>query len=174
MTPSERAGVHQAAIESALTGLNVSIPAVVLSVQDSTVTVRPSIAKPHMKPNGTRTYQQTTEIESVPIVGISGGGFSINLPLKEGDKGLLIFCDYDIDAWLNNELEPYTARTHDQNDCFFIPAFNGAISSGTNLEIKSATTKLILGNGFDVVHNGQSLISTLNGCCEGSFNGWNP
>jgi len=35
----------------------------------------------------------------VPIMVPRGGGYSVTLPLKKGDEGMLIFCDACIDNW---------------------------------------------------------------------------
>ena len=47
-----------------------------------------------------------------------------------------IDCDYDIDNWLEGDPNPHTARTHDLNDGFFIPApFQGDDNEVKCLEI---------------------------------------
>lgn len=161
--------------------LNVCIPATVTGIEgENMVNVVCDINRGQMLEGGNRIYEQTIEIDRVPVVMMSCGGFSFNMPIKAGCKGLLIFCDYDNDDWKSGSAIPHTARTHDLNDPFFFPAFNGGRIDTDNLEIKSETTTLTIGDGFDVTHNGESLIDTLNSafssCCNGStpFDDWKP
>jgi Phage protein Gp138 N-terminal domain len=41
-------------------------------------------------------------IVHVPVIMPRGGGYAITLPLKQGDEGLLIFCDTCFDLWWHN------------------------------------------------------------------------
>jgi hypothetical protein len=76
-------------------------------------------------------------IIKVPILIPRGGGFSITLPLKKGDEGLLIFCDTCFDFWwVNGQNNAPVAqntgtasgsqrqnevRRHHVHDCGFLP-----------------------------------------------------
>ena len=164
MISSELAGVTLAAIKNSLVDLNVSIPATCeADAVDGHVTVRPSIAKMTMQPNGTRISELTVPIEAVPIINIGCGGFGIDIPVKAGCEGLLIFCDYDIDNWdLFRSAIPNTARVHDQNDCFFLPAFNSGSNDGDCMRIGSEKYHVeICNNSIDIISDGASLIDAL-------------
>ena len=76
-------------------------------------------------------------IVHVPIMTPRGGGYSITLPLKKGDEGMVIFCDACIDNWWANGQtnSPVAANTgassgsqrqnevrrHYVHDCGFYP-----------------------------------------------------
>lgn len=183
MNDSERSGIIKATIESALVELNVSIPAVVVDVEGGDfVTVRPDIPKTRMMKDGSKQYEATTDIENVKVLNTSCGGFGIRLPLKSGCKGFLVFSDYDLDNWKDgNTANVNTDRYHDQNDCFFFPAFNeGSRNDGDCLELYSDNVTLkICDDGFDVEFNGDSLIDEINKgfikCgCPPPLIGWKP
>ena len=164
MTPSELAGITFAAIKNSLVDLNVSVPCI--TINDAVaghVDVRPSIAKSRMQPDGTRQDEITEIIEEVPIINIGCGGFGIDIPVKAGCEGLLIFCDYDIDNWdLTRVVTPHTARVHDQNDCFFLPAFNFGSNDGDCMIVGSDEHHIeICDDKIDLRSNGDSLIDAL-------------
>jgi hypothetical protein len=104
--------------------LRVSIPAIVQSFDPVTQTAAVQIAIREVvrTPKG----PQDTEIApiyNVPVCLPRAGGFSLTLPLKAGDEGMLIFCDMCIDLWwarggVQNQFE---RRRHDLSDCGFYP-----------------------------------------------------
>lgn len=179
MNASEHAGVIRSLIENALVELNVSIPCTVEDdAVNGTVNVRPAIAKTRTRPDGTKAFETTEVIDEVPIVNLGCGGFVFNIPVKRGCKGLLIFCDYDIDEWqLNGVINPNTNRVHDQNDCFFIPAFNGGTNEGDcvtmslggstltlcgdSITIANGDDRVKVGDGVDIISGGDNLINSL-------------
>lgn len=173
-TSQEHAGFLKAISQSTKDGLNVAIPVTIVAVNGDRVDIIPDIQRGPMLGDRTRDYKETTTIFGIPVVNLSCGGFVINIPLQAGCKGLYIHCDYDIDNWLNGNPVPNTARTHDLNDGFFIPAFNGGDNEVDNIEIRSDNAALVLANdGFDFYTNGNSFLTALNGCCPGiiSFKG---
>lgn len=162
MNPSEYAGIIRAASHADLVDLNVSIPARITAVSGNKVNVVPSIKKTRMLKDGSKVFEETGEIEGIPVMNIGCSGFSINIPLSIGCEGLLIFCDYDIDAWLQGIQEPHTSRYHDQNDAFFLPMGNIGNNEGDVLEIRSSNVSLkIGGSGFDVNIDGESLMDIV-------------
>jgi hypothetical protein len=76
-------------------------------------------------------------IIKVPIIVPRGGGYSMTLPLKKGDEGLLIFCDTCMDNWWANgqtnspvaqntgvssgSQKQNEVRRHYIHDCGFLP-----------------------------------------------------
>ena len=114
------------ALKQAVTDLRVSIPAIVQSVDYTknppVVAVQIAITEVVQTPEGPQNTA-IWPIFNVPLVVFSMGGFSITFPPKEGDEGLLVFCDMCIDAWwqnggVQNQIE---RRRHDLTDCGFIP-----------------------------------------------------
>lgn len=142
MNQSELYGLNKAMIESSLADLNVAIPCTIKKVEGNKVDVVPAINRGPMIPSDSveRDYQETTVIEGIPVVNLNCGVFEINIPLMEGCKGLLIFSDYDIDEWMQGNPDPETARTHDLNDCFFFPSFNGGSNEVDCLQLKAGPT----------------------------------
>lgn len=55
----------------------------------------------------------------VPVIVLNGGGAYTTYPIAKGDTCLLMFCDRDIDLWLelgNTQSPPNTERMHDLSD----------------------------------------------------------
>lgn len=123
------------AINQALIDLRCSIPAIVQSVDYTnnppTVTVQVAIkeiVKTATGPVVTTIYP----IATVPIILPSAGGFSLTLPIAEGDEGLLIFCDACIDLWWTRGgvQEQLERRRHDISDCGFVPGMRSQMRPG--------------------------------------------
>lgn len=71
------------------------------------------------------------QISGVPVSFISGGDFSIQVPVKQGDDCIVLFCDTDLDNWVEGKgSEP--AFPNDKH------GLNGAIAllGLTNLKTK--------------------------------------
>ena len=102
-----------------------------------TVTVQIAIQERVRPQSGAAQWWDIPPIVNVPVVLPRGGGFSFTLPLKKGDKGLLIFCDACFDLWWQNGTggapKAYNAaspsgsqkqlevRRHYVHDCGFLP-----------------------------------------------------
>lgn len=117
--------------------INCAIPCVIESVKDRmTVDVRPSI-KIMLSDH---TFRSRSVIKGIPVINLSTSGFSISLPLKKNDTGLLIACDRDISNYLSSksESEPATARMHSFSDAFFIP------NSLENIEVSSDNSESLV------------------------------
>jgi hypothetical protein len=63
-----------------------------------TVTVQIAIQERVRTATGPQWWD-ISPIIKVPVVIPRGGGYSVTLPLKKGDEGLLIFCDTCFDNW---------------------------------------------------------------------------
>jgi hypothetical protein len=105
---------------------------------NQTVTVQIAIQE-RVRYNGQQQWWDVPPIINVPILIPRGGGFSVTLPLKKGDQGLLIFCDTCFDNWWVNgqtaappAQNPGTTapsgsqrqleiRRHHVHDCGFFP-----------------------------------------------------
>lgn len=61
-------------------------------------------------------------IVDVPVLTMQGGGLHVGFPVKPGDECIVIFNDFNIDAWHANggQQTPNDARQHDISDGFAI------------------------------------------------------
>lgn len=64
-------------------------------------------------------------LEDVPVLMLGGGGYSVTMPLKKGDEGLVHFSSRCIDGWWQNGgvQSPAEYRMHNLSDGFFVPGF---------------------------------------------------
>ncbi len=83
----------------------------------------------------------------VPIIVLQGGGGYITFPITAGDGCLLLFCDRDIDVWIETGLinPPGSDRLHDLNDAVALVGLNNQQDlfftyDGTNVAIHSETS----------------------------------
>lgn len=113
-------------LRQSLADLRVSIPAIVESVDYSknppVVTAQIAIKELVKMPSGPQ-WTDIYPISNVPIALFSAGGFSLTLPVAEGDEGLLVFTDMCFDLWWTRGgvQEQFERRRHDVADCIFIP-----------------------------------------------------
>lgn len=62
-----------------------------------------------------------------PVVLLNGGGAYLTFPVSVGDRCLLLFCDRDIDNWLEygaKDIPPGSDRTHDLSDAVALVGVN--------------------------------------------------
>lgn len=123
MNEAEQAGIIAAAISNSLIELNVCVPCTVTKVNGHLINAEIAINRNRVQKDGSREFEKTMEVHDVRIVYPSTKRGWMRVPLSKGDKGLLIFADYDVDNWHEDDPDPHTARTHDLNDGFFYPAF---------------------------------------------------
>ena len=79
------------------------------------------------------------QLVRVPIIVLSGGGAYTTYPIAEGDTCLLLFCDRDIDLWLEKEITqnpPNTERLHDLSDAVALVGLYSIQKPLTNYNIK--------------------------------------
>lgn len=128
-----------------------------LDVSSQTVTVQIAIQE-RVRTNAGPAWTDLPIIIKVPIVLPRGGGYSLTMPLKKGDEGLLIFCDTCFDFWWANgqSSSPVAAnktapsgtqrqnevRRHYIHDCGFIPGMWSQPNvltaySGTSTQLRS-------------------------------------
>lgn len=112
-------------VRQELADTRVAIPGFLTQDMDpakQTVRVQIAIREQAATPQG-KQWLALNPILNVPIVIPRGGGFSITLPLKQGNEGLLVFCDCCFDFWwqnggINNQVGNHR---HEYWDCGFIP-----------------------------------------------------
>jgi hypothetical protein len=125
-------------------------------------------------------WMDVPTITKVPILVPRGGGFSLTLPLKKGDEGLLIFCDTCFDLWWTNgqaSSPPPTlpagvsasgsqrqneVRRHYVHDCGFFPGMWSQPNVLSNYSTASAQLRSDDGSvSIDLAHSGITLTSPL-------------
>lgn len=74
-------------------------------------------------------YESQPPILRVPVMCMKTGGFIVRPWIKEGDVGLVVYLDHDLDSTVSGgkEAEPLTERNHATSDAIFI----GGIVSGS-------------------------------------------
>jgi hypothetical protein len=151
-----------------------------------TVTVQIAIQERVRPASGKAQWWDVPPIVNVPIIVPRGGGYSITLPLKKGDQGLLIFCDTCFDNWWVNgqDKAPPAAnvtaasgsqrqlevRRHHVHDCGFLPGFwsqNNLISnySTDSLQVRADDGSAVIdvsASGVTVTSHGGMPLALVN------------
>lgn len=114
-------GLNNVLIDKISMGIQNVIPAIVQSYDKATnrAVVKPAIT-------GVASQGQKISKEpyiDIPVLNLSGGGFVISFPIKQGDTGWLVACDRNISIFKQNltESAPNDYRKHKFEDGFFIP-----------------------------------------------------
>lgn len=128
-------------IRQALSDTRCATPAFLtedFDTTEETVTVQIAIQERVRTVQGAKWYD-IPPITHVPVVLPRGGGFSITVPLKKGDEGLLVFCDTCFDYWwkygatgpkadnvssASGSQRQLEVRRHYVHDCGFIPGMS--------------------------------------------------
>jgi hypothetical protein len=115
------AGVLGTVLEKFLQGVDDMLPAEIVGYdrKSNTATVRPLVA---VQTTDGATVSRAT-VASVPVLAVGGGNFTVNFPLKPGDKGWIKASDRDISLYMQGmrEAQPNTRRKHSFSDGLFIP-----------------------------------------------------
>jgi hypothetical protein len=125
--------------------MRVAMPAKVESYDASKSLVDVKIAIPQVRQD--ESVFEIPVITSVPVMWLSTGTTSITFPLKRGDYGLVVFCDYDIAKWVVglDESEPQSERRHNLTDAVFFPQTHGLRAGNlTGLSIKHGASEVLL------------------------------
>ena len=149
-------------IDSALADMHVSKPGVV-ETYDSTT------QKASLQPLVKRTYEDGTVqrwpvVNNVQINFPRGGGFALTLPMKNGDKALLVFSDQSLDEWLSSgeEVTPKDPRRHDESDAVALPGIHSfapgdtiqsALPDKATFGAENGSIQLQFGQGNVVIGN---------------------
>jgi hypothetical protein len=112
--------------------------------------------------SGTLTQVDYPALVDVPVILPRGGGFSLTLPLRVGDIGVVLFHDHCLDNWWLNGGEQsqkqWERRKHDIADGMFLPSpqsCNGALAnySLNSMQLRSDDGTTII----DVAENGITI-----------------
>lgn len=104
--------------------LRVACPGIIrkFNVNEQTVEVQLALKEHLLKESGEREWKEIPLLLDVPIVVPHAGGYSLTMPIKDGDECLVIFSDSCIDEWftyggVRNQMDK---RRHDLSDGFAI------------------------------------------------------
>lgn len=104
--------------------LRVACPGIIQSFdsKEQTVTVQLTLREQVSNSEYNKEWMEIPLLLDVPIVVPRAGGYTLTMPIKQGDECLVIFGDMCIDAWwelggIQNQLEK---RRHDLSDGFAI------------------------------------------------------
>lgn len=88
-------------------------------------------------------------ISNVPVMFLSSGDASFTMPVKQGDKCLLLFMDRDISTWsLGSDNEaPKSKRSHHLNDAVAVIGLNNTV---TKSKAENNQDVLITYSGSDI------------------------
>lgn len=77
------------------------------------------------EPNGVKVSQDLPILLDCPVMVLGGGGSYISHPVNQGDTGIVLFNDKDMDDWIiaGGQQEPNTYRKHDLSDGLVILGF---------------------------------------------------
>ena len=145
------------AIDKRLLDVHISLPARIESYDRSQ---RKAKIKPLLK----RKYKDGTVVEipvipNVPVIMPSSdnGNVLIDLPIKVGDVGTVLFCERSLDLWLvqGGLVEPVDTRKFNLSDAQFFPGLN---PFNANLPTPSNSNDLRIKNNklvFDISPDGK-------------------
>ena len=104
--------------------LRVACPGIIQSFdsKEQTVTVQLTLREQVSDSEYNKEWMEIPLLLDVPIVVPRAGGYTLTMPIKQGDECLVVFGDMCIDAWwelggIQNQLEK---RRHDLSDGFAI------------------------------------------------------
>lgn len=130
--------------------INVALPGVVMSYDDSTktATVRPAVRGHYIDEDSEdRIAVRMPAIPKVPVLAPRFGGyFEIECPLAAGDHVLLLFCDRSIDEYMatgQTDNIPQDIRRFDISDAVALPV-------RTRKVVEEPQARLIIGTGGDI------------------------
>lgn len=122
--------------------LRVAMPGIIQSFnsKEQTVTVQPVIREHVLNEDMSRDWKNIPLLLDVPIVIPRAGGYSMTLPVKEGDECLVIFLDSCMDAWfsLGGIQNQIRKRRHDLSDAVAILSVYSQPNVIPNYSIDSA------------------------------------
>lgn len=132
--------------------LRVACPGIVQSFNpiEQTVTVQPTIREEIAKEDLSKEWVSLPLLLDVPINIPRAGGYSMTLPVKEGDECLVIFLDTCMDAWwsyggVQNQLEK---RRHDLSDAVAILGLWSQPNAIKNYSVNSCQLRNEEGNAY--------------------------
>lgn len=157
--------------------IRVATPAFLVEDMDAatqTVAVQVALQERVRPPQGPAQWWDLAPVFMVPVVLPSGGGFSLTMPLRKGDEGLLVFCDTCFDNWWRNgqtnapkadnvdapsgSQQQFVVCRHEYWDCGFVPGMRSQPSVLSGYSTSSAQLRTDDGAVYaDVAAGGVTL-----------------
>lgn len=119
-------------------------------------------------------YATPSQVLGVPVAVTRSGGFLYRPFIKEGDIGVILYLDHDIDKTLEtaDECKPNTERTHSDSDAVFIGGIiagdfecpdlpDGMVMATENGDIYLAVTERNIQIKGDVVVEGDVVADAI-------------
>ena len=158
LTPPTLAEVFDIHSDDIGSKLRVAIPGHIVSYDATKRTASIAIGENLVLNDGT-VIDLKAPLVDVPVFTLRGAGIHIGMPIGPGDECLVIFADFNIDAWhsAGGQQTPPTTRQHDISDGF---AFVGPSSlakpivtalTATEGGISSATAKVAIDKATNLV-----------------------
>lgn len=118
---SSQAGSTDFVIRKALEKLEKVAPAKILSYNRTTNRASVQILNQSITSTGEKLTKKP--LDNIPVLMMSGGGFTFSFPIQEGDTGWLVAADRDISVFkqLLQVFAPASYQIHRYKDSFFIP-----------------------------------------------------
>jgi hypothetical protein len=153
--------------------LRVAIPAIIESFDKDKLTVKARIAiKEIVDIDGDLHEIEIPVLADVPVMNLTGGDYSITMPIKEGDECLIVFADMCIDDWWKNggvksQLE---RRRHNLSDGFAIIGFRSQVNlideyseDSVQIRNKDKSTLIDLKDGQIQIKDGETVVTIKEG-----------
>lgn len=101
-------------------------------------------------------------IYDIPVCFPRAGAAFIALPLKKGDKVLLLFCDRSLEKWLSNgaQNDPGDTRAHHLSDAIAIP---GGYPMSSPAQVNNASDLIVKNGKFEIRMRDDGRVEILNG-----------
>lgn len=117
----------RAAFQGLISGVWTALPVSIISYNAAaqTVNAQVTVLFQQRQSDGSIKLIQMKPLQDCPVFFPSGGGFTMTLPLAEGDEGLAVFADRCIDGWWQNGgVQPQAElRIHNLSDGFVMAGF---------------------------------------------------
>ena len=135
-----------------------ALPAIIESVNfdNQTIEARPVTIMKRTDDAGMVSDFPLPLLVDVPFQCYKGGGYSITVPIKQGDECLIIFTDVDFSAWFQNGGYNYAEHSfmHSYTNSMAIVGFSSEVNAITNynpeaIEVRNAdgSEKISLSKG---------------------------
>ena len=115
------AGTLQFVVGKMIQNTNGMLPAQVIAYDRTANRVQVQILISMLTSSGAQVPR--SQVASIPVLSLGGGGYLLNFPLNTGDLGWILASDRDISLFLQSysQAAPNTARTFSFSDGLFIP-----------------------------------------------------
>jgi len=116
------AGVMRFAFNQLLRNTDGMLPAQVISYDRAENRVQVQLMIAMVSTSGAQVSR--SQIASIPVINLGGGGYVLNFPLQPGDLGFVMANDRDLSLFLQTYIEspPNTQRVKNFADGVFIPS----------------------------------------------------